>query len=156
MVQELDEGAWSSTPRARPTASCRSAVSIELDRSRQAKSCSAKTMAAKIVGPGSTQPPLARGGIRSASAAQTIDWDVSGAPAADNAMRLFRWRNIANTGRDSRRSLVHLFTAVHFVLGALGPTRAIASGGLRHWNNGATCVMMRSDCAKTATHPRSL
>jgi hypothetical protein len=42
------------------------------------------------------------------------------------------------------------------VLDALGPTRAIASGGLRHWNDGRDVpdvMLALYDYAKTATHP---
>ena len=71
---------------------------------------------------------------------QTIDWDrfLGRAPKRPfDPVRLFRWRNYRDYGTGIPGDLfVHLFTGIHFVLDALGPTRAIASGGLRHWNDG--------------------
>ena len=71
---------------------------------------------------------------------QTIDWDrfLGRAPKRPfEPVRLFRWRNYRDYGTGIPGDLfVHLFTGIHFVLDALGPTRAIASGGLRHWNDG--------------------
>ena len=70
----------------------------------------------------------------------TIDWDrfLGRAPKRPfDPVRLFRWRNYRDYGTGIPGDLfVHLFTGIHFVLDALGPTRAIASGGLRHWNDG--------------------
>ena len=71
---------------------------------------------------------------------QTIDWDrfLGRAPKRPfDPVRLFRWRNYRDYGTGIPGDLfVHLFTGIHFVLDAFGPTRAIASGGLRHWNDG--------------------
>jgi predicted dehydrogenase len=91
---------------------------------------------------------------------QTIDWDrfLGHAPKRPfDPVRLFRWRNYRDYGTGIPGDLfVHLFTAIHFVLDALGPTRAIASGGLRHWNDGRDVpdvMVALYDYAKTATHP---
>src|SRR5216683_1147333 len=70
---------------------------------------------------------------------QTIDWD-------------------GFLGRAPKRPFdpVHLFTGIHFVLDALGPTRAIASGGLRHWHDGRDVpdvMLALYDYPKTSTHP---
>jgi predicted dehydrogenase len=91
---------------------------------------------------------------------QTIDWiDSSAAPrnGRSTPVRLFRWRNYRDYGTGIPGDLfVHLFTGIHFVLDALGPTRAIASGGLRKWNDGRDVpdvMLALYDYPKTASHP---
>src|SRR3989449_5553457 len=91
---------------------------------------------------------------------QTIDWDrfLGRAPKRPfEPVRLFRWRNYRDYGTGIPGDLfVHLFTGIHFVLDALGPTRAIASGGLRHWNDGRDVpdvMLALYDYPKTASHP---
>jgi predicted dehydrogenase len=91
---------------------------------------------------------------------QTIDWDrfLGHAPKRSfDPVRLFRWRNYRDYGTGIPGDLfVHLFTGIHFVLDALGPTRAIASGGLRHWNDGRDVpdvMLALYDYPKTASHP---
>jgi predicted dehydrogenase len=91
---------------------------------------------------------------------QTIDWDgfIGHAPKRPfDPVRLFRWRNYRDYGTGIPGDLfVHLFTGIHFVLDALGPTRAIASGGLRHWKDGRDVpdvMVALYDYPKTETHP---
>jgi predicted dehydrogenase len=91
---------------------------------------------------------------------QTIDWDrfLGRAPKRPfEPVRLFRWRNYRDYGTGIPGDLfVHLFTGIHFVLDALGPTRAIASGGLRHWNDGRDVpdvMLALYDYPKTPAHP---
>jgi predicted dehydrogenase len=91
---------------------------------------------------------------------QTIDWDrfLGRAPKRPfEPVRLFRWRNYRDYGTGIPGDLfVHLFTGIHFVLDALGPTRAIASGGIRHWNDGRDVpdvMLALYDYPKTASHP---
>ena len=91
---------------------------------------------------------------------QTIDWDrfLGHAPKKPfEPIRLFRWRNYRDYGTGIPGDLfVHLFTAIHFVTGALGPTRAIAMGGLRHWTDGRDVpdvMLALYDYPKTAVHP---
>jgi len=91
---------------------------------------------------------------------QTIDWDrfLGHAPKRPfDPVRLFRWRNYRDYGTGIPGDLfVHLFTGIHFVLDALGPTRAIASGGLRHWHDGRDVpdvMLALYDYPKTASHP---
>jgi predicted dehydrogenase len=91
---------------------------------------------------------------------QTIDWDrfLGHAPKRPfDPVRLFRWRNYREYGTGIPGDLfVHLFTGIHFVLDALGPTRAIASGGLRKWNDGRDVpdvMLALYDYPKTASHP---
>ena len=91
---------------------------------------------------------------------QTIDWDrfLGRAPRRPfDPVRLFRWRNYRDYGTGIPGDLfVHLFTGIHFVLDAHGPTRAIASGGLRKWNDGRDVpdvMLALYDYPRTATHP---
>ena len=91
---------------------------------------------------------------------QTIDWDrfLGRAPKQPfDPVRMFRWRNYRDYGTGIPGDLfVHLFTGIHFVLDAVGPTRAIASGGLRYWNDGRDVpdVMLAIyDYPKAPTHP---
>jgi predicted dehydrogenase len=90
----------------------------------------------------------------------TVDWDRFLGRAAKrpfDAARLFRWRNYRDYGTGIPGDLfVHLFTGIHFVLDALGPTRAIASGGLRHWTDDRDVpdvMLALYDYPKTAAHP---
>ena len=51
-------------------------------------------------------------------------------------VRLFRWRNYRDYGTGVGGDLfVHLFSGIHFVLGAIGPTRVYTTGGLRFWKD---------------------
>src|SRR6185369_11884466 len=91
---------------------------------------------------------------------ETIEWDrfLGRAPKRPfDPVRLFRWRNYRDYGTGIPGDLfVHLFTGIHFVLDATGPTRAIASGGLRHWNDGRDVpdvMLALYDYPRTATHP---
>lgn len=98
--------------------------------------------------------------IPSDASPQTIDWDrfLGRAPKRPfEPVRLFRWRNYRDYGTGIPGDLfVHLFTGIHFVLDAVGPTRAIASGGIRHWNDGRDVpdvMLAMYDYPKTSTHP---
>ena len=70
----------------------------------------------------------------------TIDWDrfLGRAPKMPfDPVRLFRWRNYRDYGTGVGGDLfVHLFSGIHFVLGAIGPTRVYTTGGLRFWKDG--------------------
>jgi predicted dehydrogenase len=69
----------------------------------------------------------------------TIDWDrfLGRAPKVPfEPVRLFRWRNYRDYGTGVAGDLfVHLFSGMHFVTGAIGPTRVYATGGLRFWKD---------------------
>jgi predicted dehydrogenase len=71
---------------------------------------------------------------------ENIDWDrfLGSAPKRPfEPIRLFRWRNYQDYGTGVAGDLfVHLFSGMHFVTGAIGPTRVFAGGGLRFWKDG--------------------
>ena len=70
----------------------------------------------------------------------TVDWDrfLGRAPGRPfEPIRLFRWRNYRDYGTGVPGDLfVHLFSGIHFMLDSTGPTRVMATGGLRHWHDG--------------------
>jgi len=91
---------------------------------------------------------------------QTIDWDrfLGSAPKRPfEPVRLFRWRNYRDYGTGIPGDLfVHLFTGIHFVLDSTGPSRVMASGGLRYWKDGRDVpdvMLALYDYPKTASHP---
>jgi predicted dehydrogenase len=92
--------------------------------------------------------------------AENIDWDrfLGRAPKVPfEPVRLFRWRNYQDYGTGVCGDLfVHLFSGMHFVTGAIGPTRVYATGGLRFWKDGRDVpdVMLGVyDYPKTDRHP---
>jgi len=89
-----------------------------------------------------------------------IDWDrfLGRAPKLPfEPVRLFRWRNYRDYGTGVAGDLfVHLFSGMHFITGAIGPTRVYATGGLRFWKDGRDVpdVMLGLyDYPKTDRHP---
>ena len=91
---------------------------------------------------------------------QTVDWDrfIGRAPKRPfEPIRLFRWRNYRDYGTGIPGDLfVHLFTGIHFVLDSTGPTRIMATGGLRYWKDGRDVpdvMLSLYDYPKTASHP---
>jgi predicted dehydrogenase len=91
---------------------------------------------------------------------ENIDWDrfLGRAPKVPfEPMRLFRWRNYRDYGTGVAGDLfVHLFSGMHFVTGAIGPTRIYAAGGLRFWNDGRDVpdvLLGLYDYPQTAKHP---
>ena len=54
-----------------------------------------------------------------------------------NAEHFFQWRKWKAYGSGVAGDLfVHLFSGTHFITGTNGPTRAMATGGLRFWKDG--------------------
>jgi predicted dehydrogenase len=90
----------------------------------------------------------------------TVDWDrfIGHAPKrAFEPVRLFRWRNYRDYGTGIPGDLfVHLFSGIHYVIDSLGPTRVMATGGLRFWNDGRDVpdvMLALYDYPKTSSHP---
>jgi predicted dehydrogenase len=91
---------------------------------------------------------------------ETVDWDryLGDAPKRPfDPKRFFRWRNYRDYGTGVAGDLfVHLFSGLHFVVGTNGPTRVMATGGLRYWNDGRDVpdvMLALCDYPKTAGHP---
>ena len=71
---------------------------------------------------------------------ETCDWPefLGSAPKIPwNAERFFQWRKWKDYGSGVAGDLfVHLFSGTHFITGAHGPTRAMATGAIRFWKDG--------------------
>ena len=91
---------------------------------------------------------------------QTCDWNTfqGRAPKTEwDPNRFFRWRCYRDYGTGVAGDLfVHLFSGLHFITSALGPTRVFATGGLRFWNDGRDVpdlLIGLYDYPQTAEHP---
>lgn len=91
---------------------------------------------------------------------ETVDWArfLGSAPKRRfDATRFFRWRNYWDYGTAVAGDLyVHLLTAIHHVMNAIGPTSIASMGGLRYWEDGRDVydvILSLFDYPKTAEHP---
>ena len=89
----------------------------------------------------------------------TVDFDtfLGTAPkVAYDPLRFFRWRNYKDYGTGVAGDLfVHAFSSLHYILDAVGPVRALATGGLRYWKDGRDVPdvsITLYDYPETATH----
>ncbi len=89
----------------------------------------------------------------------TIDFDtfLGSAPKQPYELkRFFRWRNYQDYGTGVAGDLfVHAFSTLNHVISSQGPNRALATGGLRYWNDGRDVpdvTITLYDYPKTDTH----
>lgn len=70
----------------------------------------------------------------------TVDWDTyisNTTKRKFDPLRFFRWRNYRDYGTGVSGDLfVHLFSSLHFIVSSMGPTKVMATGGLRYWKDG--------------------
>ncbi len=91
---------------------------------------------------------------------KTCDWQQFQGRAKKtewDANRFFRWRCYQDYGTGVAGDLfVHLFSGLHFIVGATGPTRVFSTGGLRFWTDGRDVpdvLFGLFDYPETANHP---
>jgi len=90
----------------------------------------------------------------------SVDFDtfLGSAPKVPfDSTRFFRWRNYQDYGTGVPGDMfVHAFSTLHYIIDSVGPTRAMATGGLRYWKDGRDVpdiAIGLYDYPKTQTHP---
>jgi len=91
---------------------------------------------------------------------ETVDWDafLGDTPKRPfDPIRFFRWRNYTDYGTGVSGDLfVHLFSSLHFIVSSMGPSKIMATGGLRFWKDGRDVpdvVLGMFDYPDTPQHP---
>lgn len=91
---------------------------------------------------------------------ETVDWEryLSNTNQRDfDPLRFFRWRNYRDYGTGVSGDLfVHLFSSLHFIISSMGPTKVMATGGLRYWKDGREVpdvLLGMFDYPETKAHP---
>jgi len=90
---------------------------------------------------------------------ETVDFDtfLGNAPKVPyEPKRFFRWRNYQDYGTGVAGDMfVHAFSTLNYIISSNGPERALATGGLRYWEDGrdvADIMTSLYDFPKTDTH----
>jgi predicted dehydrogenase len=89
-----------------------------------------------------------------------IDWDRflgNALKVPFEPVRLFRWRNYRDYGTGVAGDLfVHLLSGLPYATRSTGPSRVMATGGLRYWKDGRDVpdvMLALLDYPKAGTHP---
>ncbi|MFM9907780.1 MAG: Gfo/Idh/MocA family protein [Chitinophagaceae bacterium] len=91
---------------------------------------------------------------------QNIDWKrfLKDKPnVAFDPRRFFRWRCFRDYGTGVGGDLfVHLLSSLHYIISSMGPTKIMATGGLRYWKDGRDVpdvLLGMFDYPQTEKHP---
>jgi predicted dehydrogenase len=91
---------------------------------------------------------------------KTVDWKTFLHNYSDrpfDPLRFFRWRCYRDYGTGVSGDLfVHLFSSLHYITNSMGPTKVMATGGLRYWKDGREVpdiLLGMFDYPETAAHP---